>query len=64
MSEIKKLLMADYGGTEMRIKRMELLWEMNTKMNLIGDEKNQKTSDGILSGLLHDMGGHGEQYES
>ena len=29
MSEIKKLLMADYAGTEIHIKRLELLWEFN-----------------------------------
>jgi hypothetical protein len=31
MSEIEKLLMAGYAGTEIRIKRLELLWEMNEK---------------------------------
>jgi len=64
MSEIEKLLMADHGGTEIRIRRMELLWEMNKKMNLIGDEKNQKTSACIPSGPLYDMDSQGALYES
>jgi hypothetical protein len=64
MSEIEKLLMADHRGTEIRIKRMELLWEMNKKMNLIEDEKNQKSSACIPSGPLYDVDCQRELYES
>lgn len=64
MSEIEKLLMADHGGTEIRIKRLELLWEMNKKMNQIADEKNQKSSACVPSGPLYDGDSQGELYES
>jgi hypothetical protein len=55
MSEIEKLLMADHGGTEIRIKRMELLWEFNKKMNQIADEKNQKSSASFPIEPLYDV---------
>lgn len=64
MSEIEKLLMADHGSTEIRIRRLGLLWEMNEKMNLNADEKNQKSSACVSSKPLYNIDGQGEQYES
>jgi hypothetical protein len=63
MSEIEKLLMADHGSTEIRMKRMELLWEMHEKTNLIVDEKNQKLSVCVPTGPLYDVECQGELYE-
>ena len=41
MSDIEKLLVADDASTEIRIRRLELLWEMNTTTNPITDEENR-----------------------
>ncbi|MDP3396950.1 MAG: hypothetical protein Q8S57_09855 [Methanoregula sp.] len=64
MSEIEKLLISDHGSTQIHIKRMGLLWEMNKTMNLFADEKNQKSSECVPSGHLYDADSQGELYES
>jgi hypothetical protein len=64
MSNIKKLLMAHPCGTEIRVKRLKLLWEINKKMNLIDDEKNQKSSACVPFEPLYDVDSQGELYES
>jgi hypothetical protein len=64
MSHIKKLLNAYHPGTEIRIRRLELLWEMNNKMNPITDDKNQESSAHNSFELSFDMKSEGEVYES
>ena len=63
MSDIEKLFMADHAGTEIRIRRLELLREMNKKMNLIVDEKNQKSSACVPIGQLCDVDSEGGNFE-
>jgi len=53
MSHIEKLLKADDAGAEIRIRRLEVLWEMNSKMNPIADERDQKSPACVPSGPFH-----------